>query len=245
VPPGAAAAGAAGAAAAAAHHHRQKARRARAPKAAAAADDGFGADDHDELIDGCRADDADCAFEEGTAGPALAAAAAPPPPPLKPLPGQQLSFTAYDSELSSEVTRCEDGVYHVRVTGPPGAALVLHWGCNNWELPPAAAIPPGSEQAGDRAVRTPFDAAAGAAAVTLRLPESVCPERLVFVVHDTESDVWIRDHSANFSLPLRCAREGLFIWGGGRLCFGSGALGVGGGVVRVVEPRRAGAVLLD
>lgn len=76
-------------------------------------------------------------------------------------------------------------------------------GCNNWELPPASCIPPSSQQAGDRAVRTPFTPTPDGAAVTLRLPEASCPERLVFVVHDTEGDVWIRDHSNNFSLPLR------------------------------------------
>jgi hypothetical protein len=128
----------------------------------------------------------------------------PAAPPLEALPGQQLSVSAYDSALSSEVTRCEAGTYHVRVTGPPGASFVLHWGCNNWELPPAGAIPAGSQQAGDRAVRTPFDSYAGASAVTLAFPEALCPERMVFVVHDTASDTWIRDHSANFSLPLRC-----------------------------------------
>jgi len=174
----------------------------------------------------CRADDADCGEDEGlldteAAADAAAAVAEPPLEPLAPLPGQQLSFTTYDSGLSSEVTRCDDGVYHVRVTGPAGASLVLHWGCNNWELPPAAAIPEGSQQAGDRAVRTKFDAAAGLSAVTLTLPEPVCPERLVFVVHDTEGDVWIRDHSANFSLPLR--------WVGGWVLVG-GWLLVGGWV---------------
>ena len=67
-------------------------------------------------------------------------------------------------------------------------------------------------------MRTPFSPAAGAAAVTLTFPESLCPERLVFVVHDTGSDEWIRDHSANFSLPLRW---GLFFGGG----LGEGVLG--------------------
>jgi hypothetical protein len=39
--------------------------------------------------------------------------------------------------------------------------------------------------------------------VTLVFPEAVCPERLVFVVHQLESDAWVRDHGANFSLQLR------------------------------------------
>lgn len=50
-----------------------------------------------------------------------------PPPPLPPLPGQQLSSSAYDCGLSAEVTRCGEGAYHVRVSGPPGGAFVLHW----------------------------------------------------------------------------------------------------------------------
>jgi hypothetical protein len=39
--------------------------------------------------------------------------------------------------------------------------------------------------------------------VTLVFPEVMCPERLVFVVHQLESDAWVRDHGANFSLQLR------------------------------------------
>lgn len=164
-------------------------------------------------------------------------------PPLPPLPGQQLSLAAYDGGFSSEVTRCASGAYHVRITCPTESPLVLHWGCNNWQLPPASCIPPSSQQAGDRAVRTPFEicstGAAGAespsaespgavspepvspdhvspgavSAVTLSFPEEVCPERLVFVIHDTGADLWIRDHSANFSLPLRWEVLGRGLWG--------------------------------
>jgi hypothetical protein len=238
---GARAGGAGGASAA----PRPAARRAR-PRCRAAPRDG--APDAPPLDAPCRAEDPDCAYDEAVpavgAGAAAAAsadaadAAAPPAPPLDPLPplpGTQLSFASYDSGLTSEVTRCDSGDYHVRVTGPPGAALVLHWGVDNWGLPPGACIPEGSEQAGDRAVRTAFAPAAGATGVTLRFPEAVCPERLVFVVHDTAGDVWIRDHSANFSLPLRCGRGGVlgsWCWQWGR------ARGRDRGVVSAVGPRR-------
>eukprot|EP00775_Hariotina_reticulata_P004810 gene4810-5058_t len=40
-------------------------------------------------------------------------------------------------------------------------------------------------------------------AVTLVFPEHLCPERLVFVVHQADQDAWVRDHGANFSLQLR------------------------------------------
>lgn len=68
------------------------------------------------------------------------------------------------------------------------------------------------------ATDTPHDASSTAAAavelypgvaagtpwcVTLVFPEPICPERLVFVVHQLESDAWVRDHGANFSLQLR------------------------------------------
>ncbi|WIA21598.1 hypothetical protein OEZ85_000786 [Tetradesmus obliquus] len=68
------------------------------------------------------------------------------------------------------------------------------------------------------ATDTPHDASSTAAAavelypgvaagtpwcVTLVFPERICPERLVFVVHQLESDAWVRDHGANFSLQLR------------------------------------------
>jgi hypothetical protein len=39
--------------------------------------------------------------------------------------------------------------------------------------------------------------------VTLVFPEAICPERFVFVLHQLESDAWVRDHGANFSLQLR------------------------------------------
>lgn len=54
----------------------------------------------------------------------------------------------------------------------------------------------------------PQHQAAGACGVQLAFPEADCPERLVFVVHDVERDEWIRDHSANFSLPLRSGAAG-------------------------------------
>jgi hypothetical protein len=181
------------------------------PRAApASAEEGAAAEREQQTFDSqpCRAEDPDCAYDESVpAGAEADADAGPPLEPLPPLPGQQLSFSRFDSGLTAEVTRCDAGDYHVRVTGPPGAGYVLHWGVDNWQLPPAGAIPPGSEQAGDRAVRTAFAPAAGGAAVTLALAEAACPERLVFVVHDVAEDVWIRDHSANFSLPLRWARR--------------------------------------
>lgn len=39
--------------------------------------------------------------------------------------------------------------------------------------------------------------------VTLVFPEVLCPERMVFVIHQREVDTWVRDHGANFSLQLR------------------------------------------
>jgi hypothetical protein len=161
-----------------------------------------------------------------------------------PLPGTLLSSAEHEGGITTAVSRSDGGsgdgsstYYHVRVTGPPGARLVLHWGVDDWRLPPAGCIPPGSEQAGDRAVRTPFTSGAAASAaaaaivddgdgsdgdgeaaaeeaavaaavapasVSLAFPAAECPERLVFVVHDVASDAWLRDHSADFSLPLRC-----------------------------------------
>lgn len=40
--------------------------------------------------------------------------------------------------------------------GRPG--LLLHWSVNEWDMPDGAHWPPGTVQAGDRAVQTPFDA---------------------------------------------------------------------------------------
>lgn len=39
--------------------------------------------------------------------------------------------------------------------------------------------------------------------VTLVFPEALCPDRIVFVVHQRDHDTWVRDHGANFSLQLR------------------------------------------
>lgn len=39
--------------------------------------------------------------------------------------------------------------------------------------------------------------------VTLVFPELHCPERMVFVLHQQDRDIWVRDHGANFSLQLR------------------------------------------
>jgi hypothetical protein len=84
------------------------------------------------------------------------------------LPGQQLSAATFDCGVSVTISRSDapagsqDGAdvadddaaaapvsaYYVRVCLPAdfGRDCVLHWGVENWELPPKAAQPPGSEE---------------------------------------------------------------------------------------------------
>ncbi len=59
----------------------------------------------------------------------------------------------------------------VKVTAArPRPGLVLHWAVDEWELPPEVALPPGTLQAGEGAVQTPFQ---GGESVTITFPE-VC-----------------------------------------------------------------------
>jgi hypothetical protein len=38
--------------------------------------------------------------------------------------------------------------------------------------------------------------------VTLVFPEPVCPERLVFVLHQMGSDTWVRDHGEHLRMGM-------------------------------------------
>lgn len=80
------------------------------------------------------------------------------------------------------------GAYTVEVAADHPRPMLLHWAVDDWRAPPDAALPPGSVRADEKAVQTPFGADGR---VLLRFSSDDAPERVVFVLKETEPEVGV------------------------------------------------------
>jgi len=158
--------------------------------------------------------------------------------------------------VSVTVFRAPSGDQAVRlVTDVPAAAPLLHWGVEGgrdykggWRLPGSGARPPGTRQYKDRALQTPFGAAATAGeggggggdahSLTLLLAGDEASDALNFVVKDDATDTWWDHNGANFRVPLRLElATGSMLDGGG-----GGGAPPAGAVADAVSAAAAAAV---
>eukprot|EP00195_Chlamydomonas_chlamydogama_P011627 CAMPEP_0202911472 /NCGR_PEP_ID=MMETSP1392-20130828/55031_1 /ASSEMBLY_ACC=CAM_ASM_000868 /TAXON_ID=225041 /ORGANISM="Chlamydomonas chlamydogama, Strain SAG 11-48b" /LENGTH=539 /DNA_ID=CAMNT_0049601977 /DNA_START=269 /DNA_END=1885 /DNA_ORIENTATION=+ len=102
-----------------------------------------------------------------------------------------------------EVFKTSQNDYEVLVTfwnDSPGT--VLHWAVDDWNLPDRSTWPPGSNQAGDKAVQTPVRSAGQA--LTFHFPASVCPSGMVFVVRESQpQERWVNQGGSDFRALLK------------------------------------------
>lgn len=120
----------------------------------------------------------------------LAALVRPQPPP------REMHFE--EAGISVNVSR-ERGAYTLEVTSHhPRPGLLLHWGVNDWELLPVAQLPPGTCQAGEGALQSPFR---DGKSVSITFPEGTCPGKVMFVLK--EGDRWINNRGHDFAAHLK------------------------------------------
>ncbi|KAI8469254.1 MAG: glutathione synthetase ATP-binding domain-like protein [Monoraphidium minutum] len=89
--------------------------------------------------------------------------------------------------------------YAVEVTADAARPMLLHWAVDEWVAPADDVLPPGTNRVDAKAVQTPF---AGGRTVTLRFPADAAPERVVFVLKETEPENWISNGS-QFTAQLK------------------------------------------
>ncbi|GAB4813755.1 hypothetical protein N2152v2_000801 [Parachlorella kessleri] len=128
-------------------------------------------------------------------GQDFSAALKPPTPESQGL--EVLSYTHHEAGLSTVVGK-GSGSYLVEVVADhPRPELVMHWAVEDWRLPARGVWPPGTVQAGDGAVQTPFQ---GGQSIKLLFPQDTCPSKLVFVLKEGEQ--WLNDNGADFTARL-------------------------------------------
>lgn len=113
---------------------------------------------------------------------------------------EHISSTRHDSVgITVDVTTVKDQ-YLVSVRSDQPRPLVLHWAVDGWTEPPQALWPPGTVQAGGGAVQTTFT---DGRHVELAFPEAQCPQRVVFVLKQTEPEQWMHNGATDFAVMLK------------------------------------------
>ncbi|PSC73883.1 ABC transporter A family member 2 isoform B [Micractinium conductrix] len=135
---------------------------------------------------------------------AAAAPTAPPPAADQEAPEKELSRSVNDDAgISMRVVRRGADAsqsYVVEVTShEPRPNAVLHWAVDDWVLPARELWPPGTNQAGDKAVQTPLGD--GGTRLLFNFPAAACPQRLVFVIKDGEK--WSNSGGGDFVAHLK------------------------------------------
>eukprot|EP00200_Dunaliella_tertiolecta_P010550 CAMPEP_0202370036 /NCGR_PEP_ID=MMETSP1127-20130417/1744_1 /ASSEMBLY_ACC=CAM_ASM_000462 /TAXON_ID=3047 /ORGANISM="Dunaliella tertiolecta, Strain CCMP1320" /LENGTH=1145 /DNA_ID=CAMNT_0048965873 /DNA_START=13 /DNA_END=3450 /DNA_ORIENTATION=- len=110
-----------------------------------------------------------------------------------------LRSTSHDAGLHVEVAKAGDK-YEVVLTPQPSRPMLLHWGVDNWNVPPQSLWPQGTQQAGDKACQTPFPPSGS---IYFSLDEESCPSSLSFVLKETEPENWLNDGGVDFTVTLK------------------------------------------
>jgi alpha-glucan, water dikinase len=90
--------------------------------------------------------------------------------------------------------------------------LLLHWGISvrsrlEWDMPPEAMLPAGSEAFDRKAVRTPFADRGGLRRLTLKISAKDAPSGISFVLYQPGTGRWFKDRGRNFYVPLVLSPE--------------------------------------
>lgn len=107
-------------------------------------------------------------------------------------------------DVNIMITVTEEAVtdtFTARISTMDGASrpnLTLHWAINDWVLPAAENWPQGTNQAGDKAVQTPFGPSNE---VSITFSGTKCPSRVVFVLKDGEK--WMNSGGGDFVAHLK------------------------------------------
>jgi alpha-glucan,water dikinase len=118
-------------------------------------------------------------------------------------PPKVLSEQRFD-EMNLMITVTEDAAtdsFTAKISTLDGASrpdLVLHWAINDWVLPAQQNWPQGTNQAGDKAVQTPF---APSNEVSITFSGQKCPSRVVFVLKEGEK--WMNSGGGDFVAHLK------------------------------------------
>ncbi|BDA48979.1 Alpha-glucan water dikinase, chloroplastic [Coccomyxa sp. Obi] len=112
---------------------------------------------------------------------------------------QVLSSQKYDAGVEIEVSKTSSS-YDVVVRADPVRPMMLHWAVNEWQLPPNASWPPGTNQIDEKAVQTRFS---DSGVVHISFPADKCPGRVVFVLKETQPENWLNSGAGDFVAQLK------------------------------------------
>ncbi|KAK9807043.1 hypothetical protein WJX72_011773 [[Myrmecia] bisecta] len=110
-----------------------------------------------------------------------------------------IATTKYDCGITVVVSK-DATRYKVAVTANPWRPMVLHWAINDWKPAPEASRPPGTVTIDDKAVQTPIPEGQP---LVISFPEDSCPNRVVFVLKETQPEAWINNGGCDFAAQLK------------------------------------------
>lgn len=149
----------------------------------------------------------------------------PPANGNSPLPGQVLEKEIEEKEvLHRRMYHLEEGLelavavwkdregYLIGLAADLEGPLFLHWGVSvrsrfEWEMPPEAMWPAGSQTFDKKAVRTPFTDKDGIRRLTLKVAAQDAPSGISFVLYQKDAGRWFKDRGRNFYVPLVVSPE--------------------------------------
>ncbi|HEV2394241.1 MAG TPA: PEP/pyruvate-binding domain-containing protein [Verrucomicrobiae bacterium] len=125
----------------------------------------------------------------------------------------------HDNKVTSQTVTTRDGLklvaqtrrsetdVEVTLQAPAASGLVLHWGlrrpkAEGWHAPPQPAWPPGTVQAGEGAVQTPFPNSNGQAQLVIRLGPAKDYDALEFVLFFPKDGRWDNNNGRNYQILL-------------------------------------------
>jgi alpha-glucan,water dikinase len=122
------------------------------------------------------------------------------------------SFQLDDGSKFLAVVTRNDAGYHITLLTDLSRRLLLHWGVarrarHEWLMPPSSMLPDGTDSVADKAVQSPFIEQDGLRRLDLQVPEQDAPMGISFVLHEPESNRWIKDHGRNFFIPVALPPE--------------------------------------
>ena len=97
--------------------------------------------------------------------------------------------------------------YHVRLITDLAGPLILHWGVakrsrHEWALPPPSLWPVGTTVFQEKAAQSPFGDKGKYRELSLVFSEQETPMGISFVLKETRTGRWSKEHGRNFFIPI-------------------------------------------
>lgn len=124
---------------------------------------------------------------------------------------EQVYHLERDKQLAVAVSKDQNRYHLDLITDLPGP-LLLHWGVvrgsgKEWHLPPSSMYPSESTVFHNLAAQTPFSDRVGLRQLHLEMSEQEVVPGIVFVLKQTDTDRWLKNHGRNFYAPVLVSTE--------------------------------------